>query len=98
MRSSDIILGIVAIFFPPVSVAMLTGCSFDLLINIALTILGFIPGHIHAFYLLYLNAKAEEKYGKGGYRYHGNGEFLPIHGGYQPVPPPPSYGTTAGNH
>ncbi|KAM0747558.1 UPF0057-domain-containing protein [Meredithblackwellia eburnea MCA 4105] len=98
MRSSDIILIIVAILFPPASVAFLTGCSCDLFINIALTILGYIPGHVHAFFLIYRNAQAEERYGKGGYRYHGNGEFLPIDGGYQPVPPPPSYGTTTGTH
>lgn len=26
----------------------MTGCSCDLLINIALTLLGYIPGHLHA--------------------------------------------------
>jgi len=30
------------------------GCGADLLINILLTILGFFPGHIHAFYLVYV--------------------------------------------
>jgi hypothetical protein len=32
----------------------LTLNSIDLLINICLTILGFIPGTIHAFYVLYV--------------------------------------------
>lgn len=48
---SDIILYIVAFFFPPVAVAFRSGCcSQDLLLNILLTILAFIPGMLHAFY------------------------------------------------
>lgn len=33
---------------------MISGCSADLLINILLTLLGYFPGHIHAFYLEYV--------------------------------------------
>ncbi|GAV53098.1 hypothetical protein ZYGR_0AI03800 [Zygosaccharomyces rouxii] len=48
---SDVILYIVAFFVPPVAVAFRSGCcSQDLLLNILLTILAFIPGMIHAFY------------------------------------------------
>lgn len=36
----------IAIFLPPVSVFLQTGCSCDLLINVCLTILAFIPGHV----------------------------------------------------
>ena len=36
---------------PPVGVFLVAGCGADLLINICLTLLGYIPGHIHAFYL-----------------------------------------------
>lgn len=32
---------------------MVAGCGADLLINIALTILGYLPGHVHAFYIEY---------------------------------------------
>lgn len=39
------------IFLPPVSVALNKGIGMDLLINILLTILGVIPGIIHAFYV-----------------------------------------------
>jgi uncharacterized membrane protein YqaE (UPF0057 family) len=28
-------------------------CSCDLLINILLTVLGYLPGHVHAFWLIY---------------------------------------------
>ncbi|KEZ39954.1 hypothetical protein SAPIO_CDS8926 [Scedosporium apiospermum] len=41
---SAIIVILLTLFFPPI----------DLLINICLTILGFIPGTIHAFYVLYV--------------------------------------------
>lgn len=37
--------------------------------------LGYIPGHIHAFWLIYKNAQAEERYGEGQYKYTGNGEY-----------------------
>jgi len=33
---------------------MVAGCGADLLINICLTLLGYLPGHIHAFYLEYV--------------------------------------------
>ncbi|WVQ78148.1 hypothetical protein IAT38_000229 [Cryptococcus sp. DSM 104549] len=85
VRGSDIILILVAILFPPAAAAMIAGCSCDLLINILLTILGYIPGHIHAFWLIYKRIKAEESFGAGGYTYLGNGNFVgsggaPVHG------------------
>ncbi|KAI0635805.1 UPF0057-domain-containing protein, partial [Trametes polyzona] len=76
-RGSDILLIIVAIFFPPAAAAFIAGCSCDLTINVLLTVLGFIPGHIHAFWLIYRKMEAEERYGRGGYVYTGNGEFKP---------------------
>ncbi|PWY65537.1 hypothetical protein BO83DRAFT_381467 [Aspergillus eucalypticola CBS 122712] len=39
---------IIAFFLPFVGVFMRTGCSCDLLINICLCILGWVPGVIHA--------------------------------------------------
>ncbi|ELU36352.1 Pmp3 domain-containing protein [Rhizoctonia solani AG-1 IA] len=55
---SDIILILVTIIFPPAAVAIMSGCSCDLL--------GYLPGHIHAFYLIWRRMEAEERYG-GGY-------------------------------
>ncbi|KAK5135854.1 plasma membrane proteolipid Pmp3 [Meristemomyces frigidus] len=49
---SDIIKIILAIFLPPVGVFLERGCGADLLINILLTILGYIPGIIHALYII----------------------------------------------
>ncbi|GKZ29876.1 plasma membrane proteolipid Pmp3 [Aspergillus brasiliensis] len=40
---------IIAFFLPFVGVFMRTGCSCDLLINICLCILGWVPGVIHAY-------------------------------------------------
>ncbi|KAJ7143329.1 hypothetical protein C8R43DRAFT_1015110 [Mycena crocata] len=78
VKGSDVLLIFVAILFPPAAAAFITGCSCDLLINILLTILGYIPGHIHAFWLIYKKMKAEERYGMGGFRYTGNGTYEPI--------------------
>ncbi|ORY88302.1 hypothetical protein BCR35DRAFT_301834 [Leucosporidium creatinivorum] len=87
VRTSDVVLVLVAILCPPVAAAFLTGCSCDLLINILLTILGYLPGHIHAFWLIYKNAQAEERYGANNYRYCGNGEYAPIgHADHTHVP------------
>ncbi|KAH9990975.1 hypothetical protein BJV74DRAFT_836756, partial [Russula compacta] len=46
IRASDVCLILVAILFPPAAAFFIAGCSCDLLINICLTILGYIPGHI----------------------------------------------------
>ncbi|KAF9068845.1 hypothetical protein BDP27DRAFT_1383422 [Rhodocollybia butyracea] len=93
VRGSDVVLILVAIIFPPLAVGFISGCSCDLLINICLTLLGYIPGHIHAFWLIYKKMQAEERYGQGGYRYIGNGSYQP----YAQAAPPqqaPYYGAT----
>lgn len=48
----EILIIILAILLPPVAVFLKTGLSVDLLINIALCFLGFIPGLIHALYII----------------------------------------------
>ncbi|TKA71593.1 hypothetical protein B0A49_04726 [Cryomyces minteri] len=48
---TDIIKIILAIFLPPLGVFLERGCGADLLINILLTCLGYIPGIIHALYV-----------------------------------------------
>ncbi|KAF3926649.1 hypothetical protein ABW21_db0200593 [Orbilia brochopaga] len=55
-----LILIVITIFWfvsplvPPLGVLFIAGCGADFLINICLTILGYLPGHIHAFYLMYV--------------------------------------------
>ncbi|KAK9385799.1 hypothetical protein V1515DRAFT_212612 [Lipomyces mesembrius] len=51
--SADIILILLAILFPPLPVWIKRGiCSADSLINIALCMLGFIPGLLHSWYII----------------------------------------------
>ncbi|KAG9018864.1 hypothetical protein FRB90_008801 [Tulasnella sp. 427] len=54
------------------------------------TILGYIPGHIHGFWLIYKKHKAEKLYGPGGWAYQGNGQFVPA---TRPAAVGPGYGT-----
>ena len=51
---------------PPLGVFFTSGCNADLLINIALTILGYFPGHIHGFYIEYQYFARREVVRKGG--------------------------------
>ncbi|KAI8341033.1 plasma membrane proteolipid 3 [Chlamydoabsidia padenii] len=50
--ASDICKIILAVIIPPIGVYSERGCNSDLLINIALTCLGYIPGIIHALYII----------------------------------------------
>ncbi|CAL9730869.1 hypothetical protein MOUN0_K06018 [Monosporozyma unispora] len=50
---SDCILYLVAVIFPPVAVLLRSGFySSDFLLNVLLTLLGFFPGLVHAFYYI----------------------------------------------
>ncbi|KAK3984726.1 hypothetical protein QBC44DRAFT_336517 [Cladorrhinum sp. PSN332] len=54
MCSSDVFLTLLAILFPPLPVWVKRGiCSADSLINILLCTLGFIPGLLHAWYIIF---------------------------------------------
>jgi len=53
MCSTDLFLGLLAILFPPIAVWVKTGiCSADSLINLCLCMLGFLPGLLHAWYII----------------------------------------------
>ncbi|ORY84790.1 hypothetical protein BCR37DRAFT_251721 [Protomyces lactucae-debilis] len=53
MSCGDFILLVISLIFPPLPVAIKRGlCSVDLLINLLLSLLGFLPGLIHAFYIV----------------------------------------------
>jgi len=43
---------IAALFLPPVAIILVDGCGISLLINILLCCLGYLPGIIHAFYVV----------------------------------------------
>jgi uncharacterized membrane protein YqaE (UPF0057 family) len=57
MNITKLILGV---FLPPVGVFLTYGIGPTLLINVALTLLGWIPGSIHAVWAI---AKTEEQAG-----------------------------------
>ena len=49
---NKIVLIILAIFLPPIAVFLKSGVGKDLLINILLCLLMFVPGAIHAIWLV----------------------------------------------
>ncbi|KAI8645866.1 hypothetical protein BD408DRAFT_337881 [Parasitella parasitica] len=51
--ASDICKFVLAVVFPPLGVFGERGCGSDLLINIILTCLGWIPGIVHAIYIIF---------------------------------------------
>ncbi|MHC4130561.1 MAG: YqaE/Pmp3 family membrane protein [Planctomycetota bacterium] len=51
---------ILAIILPPVAAYLQVGCTTHLWINIVLTILGGIPGMIHALWLVLTDQKAPQ--------------------------------------
>ncbi|KAL4912405.1 hypothetical protein BDW62DRAFT_194682 [Aspergillus aurantiobrunneus] len=53
MCGSDLFLAILAVFFPPVAVWIKLGiCTADSIINLALCCLGYVPGLLHAWYII----------------------------------------------
>jgi uncharacterized membrane protein YqaE (UPF0057 family) len=49
---NDIIKIVVALFFPPLGVALQIGLGIHFWINIFLTLFGYFPGLIHAFCII----------------------------------------------
>lgn len=47
---------IIAFFLPPVGVWISGGHGFELLINILLTVVAYIPGNIYIYYIIILRA------------------------------------------
>lgn len=56
---SDLIKILLAIFLPPISVLIERGLGMQLLINIILTLIGVLPGSIHALYLVVSSRRGE---------------------------------------
>lgn len=49
---SDIIMIILAVLLPPIAVALRHGIGKSFLINLVLTILGYVPGLVHAVWVV----------------------------------------------
>ncbi|KAL2176951.1 uncharacterized protein P884DRAFT_300353 [Thermothelomyces heterothallicus CBS 202.75] len=96
MCSTDIFLGLLAVIFPPVSVWVKRGlCSADSIINILLCVLGYIPGLLHAWYIIakypeppydyeYQNIPHDPEHGRIYVFVHNGGHGQPHTQGYQP--------------
>ncbi|SAL97809.1 hypothetical protein [Absidia glauca] len=76
----DCCLILIILLLPPLGVFFMKGCGADFWINLCLTILGYIPGHIHAFYVM---VKEREKRQQVTYSVVNN----PPQGQYGAVPP-----------
>ncbi|KKZ60115.1 hypothetical protein EMCG_05140 [[Emmonsia] crescens] len=64
--SPDCFLAIIAVLFPPIAVWVKVGvCSADSLINIALLILGYVPGLLHAWYIILKYPEDDNDYPDG---------------------------------
>ncbi|KAL5343002.1 UPF0057-domain-containing protein [Aspergillus crustosus] len=60
MCGSDIFLAILAVFFPPIAVWIKLGvCTADSIINLALCCLGYVPGLLHAWYIILKNPEPD---------------------------------------
>lgn len=51
-RQSSIILFVLAVFLPPAAVLIARGCGAHFCLNILLTLLGWLPGLLHAWYVV----------------------------------------------
>lgn len=56
---------LLTLIFPPLGVLIVVGCGPDLLVNILFCLLGYFPGHIHAFYLIFVAYDRQDKRRKG---------------------------------
>ena len=50
--SNDLLKIVLAIILPPMGVALETGINRDFWINVLLTLLGWLPGVLHAVYVI----------------------------------------------
>ncbi|RKP23420.1 putative plasma membrane proteolipid 3, partial [Syncephalis pseudoplumigaleata] len=48
----DIAIGVLGIFVPPVGVLLREGCGMDFCINLLLTLLGYVFGVVHCWYIV----------------------------------------------
>lgn len=50
--SSDLVLLVVSIILPPLAVALKRGIGGEFLLNVLLTVLGYVPGLVHAVWIV----------------------------------------------
>ncbi|KAH7094238.1 hypothetical protein BKA62DRAFT_720794 [Auriculariales sp. MPI-PUGE-AT-0066] len=72
---SGLLLVLLSFVFPPGTALILDGCGTDFLISILLALLGVIPAVLHSLWLVWRRYQAQRRWGRGGYRYVGNGMY-----------------------
>ncbi|PSS23246.1 hypothetical protein M430DRAFT_97525, partial [Amorphotheca resinae ATCC 22711] len=50
---------------PPFGVFLVAGCGADVVINLLLLLLGFLPGYLHAFYIEYTYCQRRDMAARG---------------------------------
>ncbi|KAL1902443.1 hypothetical protein Sste5346_001424 [Sporothrix stenoceras] len=86
MCNTDIFLGLLALLFPPLAVWVKRGiCSADSIINILLCVLGYIPGLIHAWYIIAKFPEPDYDYEVLNQDAEGNGRvtYVVVHGNHR---------------
>ena len=51
-KPHDLILVIISMLLPPLGIVIVTGINKDFWINVVLTLFGYLPGIIHAVYII----------------------------------------------
>ncbi|KAI3342126.1 hypothetical protein F4824DRAFT_495063 [Ustulina deusta] len=82
--ASDICKIIFAVILPPLGVFLERGCGADFLINILLTLLGYLPGIIHALYVYILRTRRPSRYCLA---VPNRSKYLPHKKAARPLPP-----------
>ncbi|KIW28411.1 uncharacterized protein PV07_08078 [Cladophialophora immunda] len=59
LSASDVLLYVLALFLPPLAVFLKEGFGGDFIINILLCLLWWLPGIIHAWWVLYRYDKSQ---------------------------------------
>jgi uncharacterized membrane protein YqaE (UPF0057 family) len=60
MNCGDILLLLLALILPPIPVLIKVGCAGHFWLNVLLTILGYLPGVIHAWWLIITRSEPAE--------------------------------------
>ncbi|KAK9480113.1 hypothetical protein V1514DRAFT_318385 [Lipomyces japonicus] len=98
---SSVIVLILTLLFPPIGVLLLSGCSIDFAINVGLTLLGYLPGLLHALYLEYIYYSRREDAAHGSLtvdRAPGIYSDVVQRGGYKSLRRVNSHDTSAQSH
>ncbi|KAK4539955.1 hypothetical protein LTR36_009925 [Oleoguttula mirabilis] len=67
MAIGGLVLGVIAVFLPPLAVIARAGCGASLLINIVLLFLGWVPAVLHAWFVILDKPNARQRHAEKKY-------------------------------